>query len=112
MPGRNRKSAKDAGTRFETFVGKYLRLPRRAKTGRYDRGDLECPGVIECKDYGGNLKVGEWIGESQRERDNADSEWAVVVAKRRGSGKPDEQYVFMTLKDFKWFYDRVYRKSA
>ena len=112
MPGRNRKSAKDAGTRFESLIAKYLRLPRRVKSGRYDRGDLEGPGVIECKDYGGNLKVGEWIAESKREQSNAGADWSVVVAKRRGTGKPNDQYVFMTLEDFKWFYDRVYREST
>ena len=108
---RNRKSARAAGSRFERLIADYLathvddRVDRRVKTGAKDRGDisgLRHMGqriVLECKDYGGQLKPGPWIEETERERLNDDAGVGIVVAKRRGTTTPGEQFVLMTLAD-------------
>lgn len=108
---RSRKSAKQAGTRHESSVVGYLaehvddRIERRAKTGAKDRGDvsgLRHMGqrvVIECKDYGGQIKAGEWAKEAEIERGNDDAGVGIVVAKRRGTTDPADQWVLMTLAD-------------
>ena len=109
---RNRNSAKAAGQRFESLVAAYLnrhvddRIERRRLGGAgNDRGDisgLRHMGqriVLECKDYGGQLKPGPWIEETERERLNDDAGVGIVVAKRRGTTNPGEQFVLMTLAD-------------
>ena len=109
---RNRNSAKAAGTKFETLVTRYLRttldddrIERRRQTGANDRGDisgLRHMGqriVLECKDYGGQLKPGPWVEEAEVERLNDSAGIGIVVAKRRGTTAPGEQFVLMTLAD-------------
>ncbi|WP_342800991.1 hypothetical protein [Nocardia sp. No.11] len=110
---RSRASAKAAGTRHESSIANYLaeqldddRIERRAKTGAKDRGDIagvRAPGggriVIECKDYGGQLKAGPWLGEAETERGHDDAIAGVVVAKRRGVADPGAQIVLMTVRD-------------
>ena len=109
---RNRKSARAAGQRFETLVTRYLRttldddrIERRRQTGANDRGDiagLRHMGqriVLECKDYGGQLKPGPWVEEAEVERLNDSAGVGIVVAKRRGTTAPGEQFVLMTLAD-------------
>ena len=109
---RNRSSAKAAGTKFETLVTRYLRatldddrIERRRMSGANDRGDisgLRHMGqriVVECKDYGGRLMPGPWVEEASRERGNDDAGVGIVVAKRRGTTDPAEQFVLMTLAD-------------
>ena len=108
---RNRNSAKAAGTRFERQIADHLanhvddRIDRRVKTGSKDRGDisgLRHMGqriVVECKDYGGQLKPGPWVEEAGRERGNDDAGVGLVVAKRRGTTAPGDQFVLMTLAD-------------
>jgi hypothetical protein len=39
------------------------------------------------------------LAEAEVERVNADADYGFVVAKRRGKGKAEEQYVVMTLAD-------------
>lgn len=108
---RNRKSAKSAGTAFETLIAGYLalhvddRIERRRLSGSKDRGDLSAwrfAGrriVAECKDYGGQLKPGPWIGEAEVQRLNDDAQVGLVIAKRRGTTDPGDQFVLMTLRD-------------
>ena len=112
---RNRKSAKQAGSLFESQVAGYLsdaldddRIERRAKNGSKDRGDVggvrTVTGervVIEAKDYGGRLLPAQWIAEAETERGNDDAAVGVVVAKRRGFGvkQMGDQYVLMTLRE-------------
>ena len=109
---RTRKSARDAGAQFERQVADYLaaalhdeRIDRRVKRGRDDRGDISglihMGGriVVECKDYGGQIKAAEWTREAEIERGNDDAVAGVVVAKRRGTTAPGEQWVVMTLAD-------------
>ena len=109
---RNRKSAKTAGTRFETAIATYLaeqldddRIERRRLSGRFDRGDiagLRHHGqrlVIEVKDYGGQIKAGPWVEEAHTEAGNDDALAGLVIAKRRGTTNPGAAYVLMTVND-------------
>lgn len=108
---RNRASAKQAGTRMETLVSRYLAehvspgIERRRLMGVLDKGDLSGVTinghrvVVEVKDYGGKYQVGPWLDEVERERINDNAAISVVVAKRRGTTDPAEQVVFMTLAD-------------
>lgn len=109
---RSRASAKAAGSRHERSIADRLaetvddRIDRRVKTGAADKGDIG--GVrtadgrrvaIECKDYGGRFLVGTWLQEARTEAENDGAAAAVVVAKRRGTTDPDDQVVFMELRD-------------
>lgn len=108
---RSRASAKKAGSEFERLIADHLaavvddRIDRRVKTGAADKGDiagLRVHGqrvVLELKDYGGQLKAGEWLGEAETERVNDQALAGVVVAKRRGTRDPGSQIVLMTVDD-------------
>lgn len=111
---RSRASAKAAGSSFERLIADSLaadiddRIDRRVKTGAADKGDIggvrtHAGGrvVLEVKDYGGKYLVGTWLSEAERERENDCAVASAVVAKRRGTRNPDDQVVFMTLRDFK-----------
>ena len=109
---RNRASAKAAGSTFERLMADYFaetiddRIDRRVKTGSKDCGDiggLRHMGqrvVIEAKDYGGQIKAAEWTAEAEVERGNDDAGVGLVVAKRRGTRNPGDQWVLMTARDF------------
>lgn len=108
---RNRSSAKSAGTRFETSIVTYLathiddRIERRRQSGNRDRGDVSgwrYGGqriVAELKDYAGQIKAGTWVNEAEVERLNDDAGVGLVIAKRRGTADPGDQYVLLTLRD-------------
>lgn len=110
--GRSLKSAKAAGSSFEKLVADYLaeqiddRIERRRLEGKNDRGDiggLRVHGqkvVLECKNYGGRIEASGWVKEAEVERINDGALAGVVVAKRKGTQVPGEQFVFMTLQDF------------
>lgn len=110
---RSRSSAKAAGQRFERLIADHLRdelnnefIDIRPKNGRNDRGDIggvrhhKHAIVLECKDYGGSMLPGPWVNEAETERGNDDALAGVVVIKRRGTTKPGEQFVLMTMDDF------------
>ena len=109
--GRSRASAKQAGASFEKLVADYLadqiddRIERRRLAGKNDRGDiggLRVHGqrvVLECKDYGGRIEAGPWIKEAEVERINDSALAGIVIAKRRGTTVPGEQFVIMSLQD-------------
>lgn len=112
---RSNRSARNAGTRFESLVVRYLRrvlgderIERRVKYGRNDRGDISgvmLHGqrvVIECKDCQ-RLSLAEWVEEARVEAGNDDAPYAVVAHKRRGTQDPSQQYVTMTLGTFAAF---------
>lgn len=108
---RSRRSAKEAGAKFETLVAVYLavmiddRIERRRLNGSNDRGDIGSVRhmgqrvTVECKDYAGSIDAGPWLNEVDIERGNDDAGVGIVVAKRRGYGKPGDQIVLMTLRD-------------
>ena len=107
---RNRQSAKQAGARFERLVSNHLRynlddrIDRRVKTGAKDCGDianLRTPNnnrlVAEAKDYGGRLQPAQWAKEMETERVNDNALAGVIIAKRRGTTNPGDQWVLTTL---------------
>ena len=108
---RTRASAKAAGTRMETIVADYLakhiddRIERRTKNGSKDRGDiggLRHMGqrvVIEVKDTS-RINLAGWASEAETERGNDDAGVAIVAHKRHGKGRPEDQWITMTLGDF------------
>ena len=110
---RSRSSARAAGARFERSIADWLaenlddRIDRRVKTGAKDRGDIGGVRhrgervVLECKDTARTDLAG-WIREAHLEAGNDDARVGVVVAKRRGTTNPAEQWVHMTLADLAW----------
>lgn len=95
-------ASKRKGTSAESAVVLYLResgwpyVERRACRGARDCGDVAgiVGLVIEVKNCT-EQKLGTWVDEANRERDN-DGAWAGVVwHKRRGRGKPGDWYVTM-----------------
>lgn len=103
---RNRRTARDAGTRFETTIANALGVERRTRNGANDRGDIagvhDAFGhrlVIECKDHGGQIRAGTWLTEAARERANDGAAAALVIAKRRGTTDPLAQIVICTVAD-------------
>lgn len=110
---RSRNSAKQAGARFERNIADWLKqnvskyIDRKVRTGALDTGDLvnlETPDgqkiTAELKDYGGRLEAGTWIKEAETERVNDEAIAGIVVAKRKGTTDPGDQYVITTLRDF------------
>ena len=109
---RSRRTAKDAGTRFERLVANYLAerlgtdVDRQVKTGSRDTGDIRGVTIagrgiaIECKDYAGRHELPKWLREAEAERRNRGADYGVVVWKRRGTAIPGEQFVTMTLGTF------------
>ena len=109
---RSRRSAKDAGTRFERMVADYLAsvlgdgVDRQVKTGPRDTGDIRGVSMggrgvaVECKDYAGRHELPQWLREAEAERANRGAAYGVVTWKRRGTADPAEQYVTMTLGTF------------
>lgn len=113
MVSRSRASAKAAGAKHERVVADYLRkhmlrfIDKMPKYGANDRGDIanvetfnELPIAVECKDYGGQFKVGPWLNEAEVERKNLGAVAGIVIAKRRGVSAPGAQVVIMTVDDF------------
>ena len=108
---RNRRSARQAGSRTERAVADWLaealgddRIDRRVKTGAKDRGDIggvRVHGarlVIEAKDTT-RIDLAGWIREAHLEAANDDALLGVVVSKRRGTTDPGSFYVHMELRD-------------
>lgn len=109
---RTRRSARQAGSRFEREIADYLnehvddRIDRRVKTGALDKGDIagiRHQGqrvVIECKNTS-RLALGTWANEAEAARQNDGQALAGVIAhKRHGKGLAAEQWVSMTMTDF------------
>lgn len=98
------------GSSFERQIADYLaaevddRIDRRVKTGAKDRGDIggvRLHGqrvVIECKNVA-TMALPQWTREAQIEAGNDDALVGLVVHKRRGTTKPGEQWVSLTVDD-------------
>jgi hypothetical protein len=105
---RTRASAKKAGSTFERTIADYLathvddRIDRRVKNGPKDRGDiggLRHMGhriVIECKNTA-KISLGGWATEAETERGNDDALAGIIIHKRHGKGRPEDQWVTLTL---------------
>lgn len=105
---RNRASAKQAGTKFETslvplLAAFYPGAERRARNGRLDRGDFNLPGenrfILEAKNVV-RIALPQWLREARVEAANAGVPFGAVVHKRHGQSSPSVQYVTMELFDF------------
>ena len=109
---RTRRSAKQAGARFERIIADFLRdnlddrIDRKVRTGARDTGDVanvrDSHGrriVIEAKDYGGRLQPAQWLREAHQEAANDNAHVGLVIAKRRGTTDPGKQWVAMDLND-------------
>ena len=81
--------SKQKGTAFETAVTKYMKsyfpnVERRALQGAHDTGDIAGisihgkPLVIECKNTK-TLNITEHLKELEREQQNADTKWGVLI---------------------------------
>lgn len=108
---RNRKTARDSGTRMETLVAGYLaehlddRIERRRLSGSKDRGDIAGlrhmgePVAVEVKNTS-RINLGAWAAEAEIARGNSDSVAGIIAHKRHGKGRAEDQWVTMTLGDF------------
>ena len=96
--------SKAKGTAFETLIVNYLRdfypnVERRTLSGVHDKGDIAGTNkklIWECKDHK-TLNFSGWLKEAEIERGNANAEYGIVVAKRRGYGDAGSQYAVLTL---------------
>lgn len=108
---------KQKGTAFERMVANYMsafldddRIDLIRTHGSMDRGDVgpvychgRYRGLVECKDYaewGPSLLEG-WKAETDRERGNADADFALLVVHKRkcGKSKCGLQHCYMTVRD-------------
>lgn len=99
------------GTSFERQTADYWRdhyddrIDRRVKTGPGDKGDVanlrlgEHRIVLECKNER-RIDLAGWVTEAQKEAKNDGALIGIVVAKRKGKGQPEDQYIVMTQGDF------------
>lgn len=109
--GRNMRSAKAAGSRFERLIADHLNdrlyglhVDRQVKTGAHDSGDIA--GVhlagkriaIECKNVT-RTDLPKWTREAHTEAGNIGGAAGIVIHKRHGNGKPEDQWVTMTVTD-------------
>lgn len=103
--------SKQKGTAFERAIADYLkeafaddRIDRSPLHGKNDVGDIS--GVVspfgrvvlELKNHN-RQELAVWVDEAEVERGNADAAVGLVVAKRRGKGHPEDQYVVMSLRN-------------
>ena len=109
---RSRSSAKAAGAKHERVIADYFKvhvsrfIDKMPKYGANDRGDVlnvetfnELAVAVECKDYGGRIEAGTWLGEAETERVNLGAIAGVVIAKRRGVTAAGSQIVLITVDD-------------
>ena len=107
---RTRRSARQAGSRFERQVADHLaahvddRIDRRVTTGSKDRGDiagLRYRGeriVIECKNTT-RANLAGWITEAHTAAGNDDALIGIIAHKRHGKAYAGDQWITMTLDD-------------
>lgn len=96
------------GSTFERSIADYLarwvddRIDRRVKNGAKDRGDiagLRHMGhriVLECKNTA-KIALGGWATEAETERGNDDALAGLIIHKRHGKGRPEDQWVTLTV---------------
>ena len=108
---RSRASAKAAGSSFERLIADWLRdhvsefIDRRVKTGALDKGDISnvrLPSgervVLELKNTTRATLAG-WVQGAQQEAVDDGAALGIVVHKRHGKGKAEDQYVTMTMRE-------------
>ena len=108
---RTRRSARQAGSRFEREIADYLaehvddRIDRKVKTGKRDEGDiggLRHMGQKVCVEVKNTSRInlGVWANEVELQRGHYDAGVGLIVHKRHGKGQPQDQWVTLTLADF------------
>lgn len=108
---RTRKTAKQAGARFERQIADFLRdnlddrIDRKVRTGARDTGDVANVRdshnrriVIEAKNTT-RMALAQWIREAHTEAHNDNAHIGVVIHKRHGNANPADQWVAMTVND-------------
>jgi hypothetical protein len=99
---------KQKGTAAETATLRYLTEQgilalRNPPAGSKDKGDitvyLPVKITLEVKNHK-RMELAQWVDESVTERDNAGTDFGVVVHKRVGKGQPKDWYVTLTLEQF------------
>nr|DAR47015.1 MAG TPA: HOLLIDAY JUNCTION RESOLVASE HOMOLOGOUS RECOMBINATION [Caudoviricetes sp.] len=122
--GRNLKSAKAAGSRFERLIADHLdgrlydlHVDRQVKTGAADSGDLygvACRGrqiAIECKNTT-KMRLPQWVQEAHVEASNIGGLAGIVIHKRHGNAKGGDQWVTMTVTDLVTILNHANRKDT
>jgi hypothetical protein len=107
---RSRATAKQAGSAFEQLVADGLAnalgnpdIDRAPRKGSKDIGDIanvrHANGrriAIEAKDFGGKLIPTVWVREAAVEAAHYGAICGVVIAKRRGTRKFEDQWILLT----------------
>jgi hypothetical protein len=96
---------KRKGSAFERLIADYLaeRIPcERIPAGAtLDRGDLwTSAAAIQCKNHRA-LSLGAWLRDAVQQQANAGKRLHALVVKRKGVTDPAEQFVVMTLEQFR-----------
>ena len=99
---RSRKTARQAGTKWETAIVGALTAAgwpfaeRRRLAGAKDKGDIAgVPGVvIEAKNTN-RIELAAALDEALEERDNASAVYGVAWIKRKGKSAAEDGYVVM-----------------
>lgn len=96
---------KRKGSTFERLIADYLaeRMPcERIPAGAtLDRGDLWTEAAaIQCKNHR-TLSLGAWLRDAMEQQQNAGKRLHALVVKRKGSATPAEQFVVMSLEQFR-----------
>ena len=117
--GRNLRSAKAAGSRFERLLDDRLEdchVDRQVKTGAADSGDLygvACRGrqiAIECKNVT-KMSLPQLTRDAHTEASNIGGLAGLVIHKRHGNAKAGDQWVTMTVTDLVTILNHANRKD-
>jgi len=111
--------SKQKGTAFETFIVEYFRgrgfdVERYTLHGKNDVGDVKIFGVpvtLELKNCV-KLELGKWMRELEVEKVNGGNSLGAVVFKRKGCGKPEDQYVLLDVKDFVGMLEALFPEAV
>lgn len=92
------------GTQFETAVVNYLKAKGkdavRVALAHKDLGDVHSGKFcIQCKNHK-QMKLSEWIKETEIQRIESGKEFGVLVIRKRMDTDIGNSYVVMRLKDF------------
>lgn len=112
--GRSIRSAKSAGTQFETAVCRYftdilgIEVKRMPKQGSKDRGDVAdlCvhgrPLTVECKNPGKNSKfpLPTWWGETEVECENNHTDLGVLLIRKFGTSDTGKSWAVVSHRMF------------
>ena len=99
------------GAAFERLIADYLaeQLPcERIPAGAtLDRGDLWTEAAaIQCKNHR-TLSLGAWLRDTIAQQCNAGKRFHALVVKRKGATDPAQQFVVMSLEQFRELLGKV-----